>query len=230
MKKRILIIEDDLIIQESLVVMLSRIGYEVEAASTAIDGLQKGYSIKPDLVILDVMLPGMDGWQLCERFREMSNMPILMLTALGGEDDVVKGLALGADDYLIKPVTMSILTAKIKALLRRAYDENGRSLADSRNTLEYEGLTIDFDKHEVTVDNERIELSPTEFKLLSYLMQNKSRALSKEYLLTQVWGPEYAGEPDHLRLYISYLRKKLEDNPAKPKFIHNVWGVGYRLG
>jgi DNA-binding response OmpR family regulator len=230
MKKSILIIEDDFIIQESLLVMLSRIGYEVETATTAIDGLQKGYSLKPDLIILDVMLPGMDGWQLCERFREMSKVPIIMLTALGGEDDIVKGLGLGADDYLIKPVTMAILAAKVKAVLRRAYNENGPSINERKNALEYEGLMIDFDKHEVTLSEKRVDLSPTEFKLLSYLMRYKSRALSKEFLLTQVWGPEYAGEPDHLRLYISYLRKKIEENPARPKFIQNVWGVGYRLG
>jgi DNA-binding response OmpR family regulator len=201
----------------------------VDVAGTAVEGLQRAYGSKPDLIILDVMLPGMDGWQTCQRFREMSNVPIIMLTALGSEENVVKGLELGADDYLVKPVTMKELGARVKALLRRAYGNNG-SPTEISKIIQHEGLVIDFDKHEVTLRDNRIDLSPTEFKLLSCLVKHKGRVLPHDFLLTQVWGPEYAGELDHLRLYISYLRKKIEKNPSKPELIQNEWGVGYRFG
>ena len=229
MKNKILVIDDDLILQQTIAENLRTLGYEVESASKAIDGLKKAYEIKPDLIILDVMLPGMDGWQTCQRFREMSNVPIMMLTALGTEDNVVKGLELGADDYLVKPVTLKELGARVKALLRRAYSSN-RSSSEISKIIQHEGLVIDFDKHEVMLNGKRIDLSPTEFKLLSCLVKHKGRVLPHDFLLKQVWGHEYTGELDHLRLYISYLRKKIEVNPSKPELIQNEWGVGYRFG
>jgi DNA-binding response OmpR family regulator len=229
LKNRILVIDDDLTFQQNLADILRNLGYDVDVASTAVEGLQRAYGSKPDLIILDVMLPGMDGWQTCQRFREMSNVPIIMLTALGSEENVVKGLELGADDYLVKPVTMKELGARVKALLRRAYGSNG-SPSEISKIIQHEGLVIDFDKHEVTMREIRIDLSPTEFKLLSCLVKHKGRVLPHDFLLTQVWGPEYAGELDHLRLYISYLRKKIEKIPSKPELIQNEWGVGYRFG
>ena len=229
MNNKILVIDDDVILQQNLAEILRSLGYEVEVAGKAIDGLQKAYSSKPDLIILDVMLPGMDGWEICKRFREMTDIPILFLTALGSEDDVVKGLELGGDDYLVKPVTMKVLEARVKALLRRAYSGNGSSSEISK-VIQHEGLVIDFDKHEVMHHEKRIDLSPTEFKLLSCLVKHKGRVLPHDFLLSQVWGQEYTGELDHLRLYISYLRKKIEANPSKPELIQNEWGVGYRFG
>jgi two-component system alkaline phosphatase synthesis response regulator PhoP len=226
---RILIIDDDLTILETVSNILENLGYKVEVASKAQEGLKKAYETKPDLIILDVMLPGMDGWETCQRFREMSNVPIMMLTALGTEDNVVKGLELGADDYLVKPVTMKELGARVKALLRRAYSTNS-SATEMSKIIQHEGLVIDFDKHEVMLNNKRIDLSPTEFKLLSCLVKYKGRVLQHDFLLQQVWGPEYTGELDHLRLYISYLRKKIETDPSKPELIQNEWGVGYRFG
>lgn len=229
MKNRILVIDDDLILQQNLADILRSLGYEVDVAGKAVEGLQLAYSSKPDLIILDVMLPGMDGWEICKRFREMTDIPILFLTALGSEEDVVKGLELGGDDYLVKPVTMKVLEARVKALLRRAYSNNGSSSEISK-VIQHEGLLIDFDKHEVILNEERIDLSPTEFKLLSCLVKHKGRVLPHDFLLGQVWGQEYTGELDHLRLYISYLRKKIEVNPSKPELIQNEWGVGYRFG
>lgn len=229
MRNRILVIDDDLILQQTIADNLQTLGYEVEVASAAVEGLQKAYGAKPDLIILDVMLPGMDGWQTCQRFREMSNVPIMMLTALGQEDNVVKGLELGADDYLVKPVTLKELGARVKALLRRAYSTSSASSEISK-IIQHEGLVIDFDKHEVMMNEKRIDLSPTEFKLLSCLVKHKGRVLPHDFLLSQVWGQEYTGELDHLRLYISYLRKKIEANPSKPELIQNEWGVGYRFG
>jgi DNA-binding response OmpR family regulator len=229
LKNKILVIDDDPILQQTIAENLRTLGYEVEVASKAVEGLQKAYGAQPDLIILDVMLPGMDGWQTCRRFREMSDVPIIFLTALGQEDDIVKGLDLGADEYLVKPVSLKELGARVKALLRRAYTNNGSNAEISR-IIQHEGLVIDFDKHEVMLQDRRIDLSPTEFKLLSCLVKHKGRVLPHDFLLKQVWGQEYAGELDHLRLYISYLRKKIEVNPSKPELIQNEWGVGYRFG
>lgn len=232
MTEKLLLIEDDITLCEALRFMLTKKGFEVEVANSAITGLQKAYAVKPDAIILDIMLPDMDGWQTCARFREMSDVPIIMLTALGSEENVVKGLNLGADDYIIKPVTAEELSARVRALLRRVTRSTTSSGGGNGRgpIFTYENLVIDFDKHEVTVDGKRIDLSPTEFRLLSVLVRHKGRMLPHEFLLTEVWGPEYVGEIDYLRLYISYLRRKVEKDPTKPSLIHNEWGVGYRFG
>lgn len=229
MKSRVLFIDDDLDLCELIALMLSQLNFEVETANTGIEGLKKAYSFKPDVVVLDVMMPDMDGWQTCQRFREMTDVPIIMLTALGSQDEVIKGLNLGADDYLVKPITADELGARIKAVLRRVSrsESNGKK---STPIFSQDNLIVDLDKYEVKVDNNRIDLSPTEFKLLSVLVKYKGRVLPHEFLLTEVWGPEYVGEIDYLRLYISYLRRKIEKDPSNPNFIHNEWGVGYRFG
>ena len=227
----LLLIEDDYILSETLRLMLIKKGFTVETAGDAITGLQKAYAIKPDLIILDIMLPGMDGWQACERFREMSDVPIIMLTAIGSDQDIVKGLNMGADDYIVKPVTAEELTARVRALLRRVSrvpEPQQPGVRGKILTCDY--LMIDFDKHEVTVDGHRVDLSPTEFRLLAVLARNKGRMLPHEFLLNEVWGPEYIGDIDYLRLYISYLRKKKKKNYNKPSLIQNEWGVGYRFG
>jgi two-component system, OmpR family, KDP operon response regulator KdpE len=236
MTETLLLIEDDITLCEALRFMLTKKGFTVEVANNAITGLQKAYAVKPDAIILDIMLPDMDGWQTCARFREMSDVPIIMLTALGSEENVVKGLNLGADDYIIKPVTAEELSARVRALLRRVSRSSGPGSSSSGGgngrgpIFTYENLIIDFDKHEVTVDGNRVDLSPTEFRLLAVLVRHKGRMLPHEFLLTEVWGPEYVGEIDYLRLYISYLRRKVEKDPSKPNLIHNEWGVGYRFG
>jgi DNA-binding response OmpR family regulator len=230
MSATILLIEDDYILSETLRLMLTKKGFKVEVAGDAIAGLQKAYAVKPEVIVLDIMLPGMDGWQACARFREMSDVPIIMLTAIGSDENIVKGLDMGADDYIVKPVTAEELTARIRALLRRVSLAGGNNNHRRGQILSYDYLTIDFDKHEVTVDGQRIDLSPTEFRLLSVLARNKGRMLPHEYLLNEVWGPEYTGDIDYLRLYVSYLRRKLEKDAKKPSLIQNEWGVGYRFG
>ena len=231
MTATILLIEDDFVLSETLRLMLTKKGYTVDVAGDAITGLQKAYAIKPNVILLDVMLPGMDGWQACARFREMSDVPIIMLTAVGSDENIVKGLDIGADDYIVKPVTAEELTARIRAVLRRvsiSSDSGNGSRRGQILTCDY--LAIDLDKHEVTVDGSRIDLSPTEFRLLSVMARNKGRMLPHEFLLNEVWGPEYTGDIDYLRLYVSYLRRKLEKDLKKPSLIHNEWGVGYRFG
>lgn len=229
----LLLIEDDVALSETLRFMLAKKGFQVEVANDAISGLQRAYAVKPDAIILDVMLPDMDGWQTCSRFREMSDVPIIMLTALGSEKDIVKGLNLGADDYIVKPVTAEELAARVNALLRRVSRSSVNSSASgsgNRRILTCDYLVIDFDKHEVTVDGNRVDLSPTEFRLLSVMARHQGRMLPHEFLLNEVWGQEYIGEIDYLRLYISYLRRKIEKDPSKPSLIHNEWGIGYRFG
>ncbi len=225
MATKVLLIDDDTSLCEVLKLALTRMDFEVETAHDAITGLQKAYAIRPDVVILDVMMPSMDGWQACRRFREMTDVPIIMLSALGSQPDIVKGLNLGADDYIVKPVAPEELAARIHAVLRRA---SRSGTMQKREPILREGnLVIDFDKYEVTLNGERIDLSPTEFRLLSVLARYKGRVLPHEFLLTEVWGPEYVGEIDYLRLYISYLRRKLK---SEATLIHNEWGVGYRFG
>jgi DNA-binding response OmpR family regulator len=229
----VLIIDDDTLLCEALRLMLSKMDFEVEVANDAITGLRTAYAFKPDVILLDIMMPTMDGWQTCQRFREMSDVPIIMLTALDSQENVVKGLDLGADDYIVKPVVANELAARIRAVLRRTSRSTttGNTNGNGREPIfKQDSLIIDFDKYEVMVENERVDLTPTEFKLLSILARYKGRVLPHEFLLTEVWGPEYVGEIDYLRLYISYLRRKLEKNKEKSSLIHNEWGIGYRFG
>jgi two-component system KDP operon response regulator KdpE len=229
MNAKVLFIDDDIQLSEMVELVLSELGFQVELAYDGTTGLRKAYEVKPDIIVLDIMMPGMDGWQTCQRFREMTDVPIIMLTALGSQDNVIKGLNLGADDYLVKPVTAQELAARIRALLRRVSRTNGNG-QKKQPILTQDNLVIDLNKYEVTLDGERVDLSPTEFRLLSVLAKYKGRVLPHEFLLTEVWGAEYAGEIDYLRLYISYLRRKLERDPSNPTLIHNEWGIGYRFG
>jgi two-component system KDP operon response regulator KdpE len=229
MNVKVLLIDDDASLGEAIRFMLTKKGFHVEVAHSAMAGLKKWYNLKPDAVILDIMLPDMDGFELCRRLREMSGVPIIMLTALGSEKNLVDALDLGADDYIVKPVTVEILTARIRAVLRRT-EGRKRNGNGRKPVFVCDGLIIDFDKRQVMIEGEPIHLSPTEYRLLSVMAKHKGRMLPHEFLLTEVWGPDYAHEADYLRLYVSYLRHKIEKNPSQPNLIHNEWGVGYRFG
>ncbi len=225
MKETILIIDDDAALAKIVQINLEREGYRTVVASSGVEGLQKAYSNQPNLVILDIMMPGMDGWITCRRLREISDVPIIMLTARGMEADVVKGLELGADDYIVKPFGTKVLLARIHALLRRT-----DASATKKPPIYSDGeLTVDFVKRVVTVRSERVDLTPTEFKLLANFVQNEGRVLPHSYLLTQVWGPEYVDEVNYLKLYVRYLRQKIEKDPSNPEYILTEWGVGYRF-
>jgi two-component system KDP operon response regulator KdpE len=211
-----------------LTAQLERRNYRVVVAANGREGLQKAYQARPDLIILDIMMPEMDGWEVCQRLRELSNVPIIMLTARNIKGDIVKGLESGADDYLTKPFSAAELEARIQAVLRRSNSGDGKTKA--RSSFYSNGyLTIDFDRRTVKVQGEIIELTPTEFKLLSCLVRNEGRVLPHRYLLTEVWGPEYADEVDYVKLYIRYLRLKIEEDPSEPVYIQTEWGIGYRF-
>jgi two-component system KDP operon response regulator KdpE len=228
MTAKLLVIDDDVSLCKLLELTLTRNGYQVDVAHSAMAGLKKAYTMKPDLILLDLMLPGMDGWQTCSRFREMSDVPVIMLTALDSNNHVIQGLEMGADDYIVKPVSTDVLVARIRAVLRRT--PHSRPQHDTPAVLTHDGVTIDFDKHEVWVDGNRIQLTPNEFSLLAVLVRNRGRVLPFDYLLSEVWGPQYIDDKNYLRLYIRYLRQKIEKDPSNPQLIHSEWGIGYRFG
>ena len=225
MTEKILIIDDNPDLLRVVQLCLARENYEVFTAQNGKEGLQRTYSTQPDLVILDVMMPGMDGWDVLSRLREMSDVPVIMLTAKGREADIVRGLSLGADDYMTKPFGAAELIARVQALLRR----NRMPAAQRVTRYQDNGLLIDLERHEVRVKGTPVDLTPTEFRLLSVLVQNAGKVVPHHTLLTKVWGEEYAKEVHYLKLYIRYLRQKLEDSASNPRYILTEWGVGYRF-
>ncbi len=224
-QKKILVIEDDEDIRTVVATRLKRAGYETAMASDGKDGLRHFYGDRPDLVVLDVAMPIMDGWQVLERLREVSNVPVLILTAATQERDKLRGLRSGADDYITKPFSGEELLARVQVALRRATSPTEESGTTSYSDAE---ITIDFPKHEVIVRGEQIELSPTEFRLLTVLTRNANQVLSQDQLLDEVWGREYAGSLDVVRLYMGYLRRKIERYHESPTLVETVRGFGYR--
>jgi two-component system phosphate regulon response regulator PhoB/two-component system alkaline phosphatase synthesis response regulator PhoP len=223
---RILIIEDEQTIAELVGDSLKRWGYRVETASDGDEGLAVAESTLPDLVILDLMLPGLDGWEICRRLKQNAvtrDIPVIMLTARRDERDVVAGLEIGADDYLRKPFSMSELVARVRALLRRA----GRGPEVDEKTS-VGPLVLDHQMESVTLRGKSLELSPTEYRLLEALVRSEGRVLSREELLAKVWG-YYAGDTRTVDVHIWRLRRKIEDDPENPKLLHTLRGRGYRL-
>jgi two-component system KDP operon response regulator KdpE len=222
--KNILVIDDDVTLLKVLKASLEKDGFVVSVAADGTEGLRLTYAHHPDLVILDIMMPQMDGWEVCARLREMTDVPILMLTALGSDSDAVKGLRLGADDYLRKPFSGDELTARVEAILRRA-DTLGRY--DSSAAYDDGVLRIDFDGRQVYRRGELVALTPREYSLLACMASSPQQVLSHRDLLAHAWGPRYIGATHYLSLYIRYLRQKLEDDPADPQYIRTRWGMGY---
>ena len=225
-RSRILVVDDERGLVKIIRLNLEHDGFEVVEASNGTQALDKLRETLPDLVLLDVMLPDMDGFTVLKLIREIGSTPVIMLTAKGEEEDKVRGLELGADDYVTKPFSPRELTSRIRAVLRRGnysdQEETGKIVVDDR-------LTIDFDRHEVWVAGELVKLRPTEYRLLYHLVMNAGWVLTHDQILTKVWGYEYEDEPHYVRLYINYLRKKLEVDPANPKYILTERGVGYRF-
>ncbi len=225
-KSRILVIDDDDKLTHLLQLFLSRNGFDVSVANSGQEGLKLAYQVHPDLIILDVMMPGMDGMVTCERLREVSDVPIVMLTAKGTEQDIVGGLEKGADDYIVKPFRVAELLARIKAVLRRAQN---KSDIDETGVYADGDLIINFSRRQVIVRGQEVNLTPTEYELLTCLVRNAGRVIPRELLLAQVWGDEFVEATQYLKLYIRYLRQKIEKDPSNPEYILTEWGVGYRF-
>ena len=227
MGKKILVVDDDPAFVRLVEQVLAQKGYEVLNASSGEEGLRLLFVHRPDMVLLDVVMPRMDGWQTCSRIRDISDIPIIMLTGKQkSEEDIVRGLDYGADEYLIKPVGGKELVGRVRAVMRRA--ELPSSLEAERGITYSDGfLTVDIAQRKVIVNGERVRLTPTEFRLLALLLQNAGRILTHKQLLEGVWGWEYIDDLDYVRIYIWHLRQKIEPDPAQPKYIITEPGVGY---
>lgn len=222
-QRRILIVDDEPGLRDLVRINLEHEGFGVLQAEDGRQGLSMIREQSPDLVILDVMMPDMDGWEVCRKLREFSQVPVLMLTARVQSKDIVTGLESGADDYLLKPFNMDELIARIRALLRRVPSPNRPVEAGGGE------LTIDKQKREVLVRGEVVDLTPTEYDLLLMLAENAGTVMEHEKLLQGVWGQEYTKDNDYLKVYIWHLRRKIERDPRDPKLLLTEWGVGYRL-
>jgi len=224
--RRILVVDDEERMVRFIRLNLEHDGFEVIEAYRGMQAIEQLRSKLPDLILLDVMMPDIDGFEVLRIVREISHVPVIMLTAKGEEEDRIKGLELGADDYITKPFSPRELVSRVRAVLRRTETSTtgtyGPIEVDSR-------LKIDFDRREVWVDGELVQLRPTEYRLLYHLVQNAGWVITHDQLLAKVWGYEYRDEPHYVRLYINYLRKKLEKDPANPQYILTERGVGYRF-
>jgi DNA-binding response OmpR family regulator len=229
MPEKILVVEDEVTLNETLVYNLERQGYTVASAMDGHEALKKARSLKPDLIVLDIMLPGLDGLEITRILRKEANTPILILTAQGEEIDRVLGLELGADDYMPKPFSMRELLARVKAILRRIQLDKDGAPGERENILIFENLKIDQRKHEVTLGEEALKLKPKEYDLLLYLCSNKGQVLTRSLILEEVWGWDFSGGTRTVDVHIRWLREKIEPDPTNPTRIITVHGVGYRF-
>ncbi len=222
----ILVVDDEERMARFIRLNLEHDGFRVVEAHRGLEAIHQLRDAMPDVVILDVMMPDLDGFEVLKMIREISNVPVIMLTAKGEEDDRVRGLELGADDYVTKPFSPRELVSRVRAVLRRT-EASGFV---SKEVYEIDDrLKIDFGRREVWVDGKLVKLRPTEYRLLYHLVQNAGWVMTYDQLLSKVWGYEYRDEPHYVRLYINYLRQKLEKDPANPKYILTERGVGYRF-
>ncbi len=228
-KATIVVADDDPQLLRLVTRNLQLEGYEVMATSDGVQALERIEETAPDLVILDVMMPKLDGFAVCERVREFSAVPIIIVTARGQDQDKIHGLDLGADDYLTKPFSVEELLARARAVLRRAQVSAGQGQASLRATMTIGELTIDFAQRLVSVAGREIELTPVEYRLLAYLAQNAGRVVTQDLLLEHVWGEEYTGESHLLQVNVNRLRRKIERDPTHPRYVLTKMGIGYLL-
>jgi DNA-binding response OmpR family regulator len=222
----ILIVDDEPIVREVVSQYLTQDGFKVETASDGLEAISRFSTARPDLVLLDLMLPGIDGLEVCRRIRAQSNVPVIMVTAKGDEIDTIIGLSVGADDYVSKPFSPRELVARIKAVLRRASTPPETASSDP---LRFGTLTIRPDRRQVEIGNQSVDLTAREFDLLEFLARNPSHVFSREELLDKVWDWSYASDGGTVTVHIRRLRQKIEQDPERPRFIKTVWGVGYKF-
>lgn len=230
----ILVVEDEVSLQETLVYNLKKQGYEAEAVGDGPSAIEAARRLKPDLILLDIMLPGMDGFEVCRILRNEISTPVLMLTARDDEIDRVVGLEVGADDYLTKPFSMRELIARVKAMLRRVRiirDELNASQLENvdKLVLDFGNLRIDVGRREVKIDQKIVNLKPKEYELLFYFAKHKNQVLSRDQILESVWGWDYVGDSRTVDVHVRWIREKIENEPANPQRIMTVRGAGYRF-
>lgn len=228
-KQSILAADDDPQLLRLVTRNLQLEDYEVVAVSDGQQALDQIEAQKFDLVILDVMMPKLDGFTVCERVREFSSVPIIIVTARGQDQDKIRGLDLGADDYLTKPFSVEELLARVRAVMRRSQLTGSQEVQSLRPMVTLGDLAVDFAQHRVTLANEEVELTPIEYRLLAYLAQNAGRVVTQDLLLEHVWGEEYAGESHLLQVNMNRLRRKIEVDPTHPRYLLTKTGVGYLL-
>ncbi len=223
---RILVVDDEVRMINFIRMNLELEGFQVAEAANGVQALDMVRRHIPDLIILDVMMPRMDGFETIQTLREFSSIPVIMLTAKGEEEDKVRGLELGADDYITKPFGAREMVSRVKAVLRRV-----SSVAEPTTAIVEidDRLSVDFNKHEVIVAGKRVKLRPTEYRLLYHLIENAGWTVTHEQILAKVWGYEYSDETHYVRLYVNYLREKIEEDPSNPKYILTERGTGYRF-
>ena len=222
--KKVLIIDDDEGLLQLAGLLFKKTGAQVFTARDGLEGMSQLFAHRPNLIILDVMMPGMNGFEVCARIRQVSDAPLIMLTALNHEQEMLRGLEAGADDFLSKPFNAEILLARARAVLRRSENKS-----TPRPEFQYDNghLQIDVERHDVAVSGKRIKLTPVEFRLLVYLARNAGKVLTFEQIIANVWGAEYKGSTDYVHVYVSHLRKKLEEDTRTPRYILTLHGVGY---
>lgn len=231
MPNSVLLVEDDKQLSKLLQMDLEMNGYKVTAAENGVEGLRKFTEVQPDIVVLDISLPLMNGITVCQKVREISDVPILLMTANAvTEEDIAQGLNIGADEFMLKPLPTIEFHARIRALLRRAKLLEPTSHAKEPATrYEDDYLFVDLNTRRVRIKGQEIRLTPTEFKLLAMFIQHRGEVLSFQKLLESVWGPEYKNEHHYPRIYVSHLRRKIEPDLKYPLYIHNEYGIGYRF-
>jgi DNA-binding response OmpR family regulator len=239
MTEKILVVEDELVLRDALTYNLTRQGYEVIGATDGHQAVELAQTEQPDLILLDIMLPGLDGYEVCRILRKDFTAPIIMLTARDDEVDKLVGLEVGADDYLTKPFSMRELLARVKAQLRRVRALREELIADLETPttdtdmpaapLRFGNLSLDLTRHEVRLNGEPLALKPQEYDLLVYLAQKRGRVLSRDQILEEVWGWDYTGGSRTVDVHVRWLREKIEDEPANPTRIITVRGAGYRF-
>ena len=222
----ILLIDDERKLTDPLRSSFERAGYEVTVANDGHTGLSMTIINNPDVIVLDVMMPGLDGWQVCQEVRKHSIVPIIMLTALDDSMDRIKGLELGADDYLVKPFSYKELEAHVRAMLRRVQLDRGEITSSQ---IIVGGITLDLEAHTVTKNGEEMTLRQKEYEILTLLMTNLGKVVTRDRLFDEVWGTDWLGDTRTLDVHMSWLRGKLEDDPAQPAYLLTVRGVGYRF-
>jgi DNA-binding response OmpR family regulator len=236
MSEKILVVDDEISLQETLAYNLEKQGYAVKTTGDGSEVLDMAREWQPDLIILDVMLPGLDGFEVCRILRQEMSTPVLMLTARDDEIDRVVGLEVGADDYLVKPFSMRELIARVKAMIRRVRlirEEMQRASADGKEqkpeVLDFDNLVINFTRREVTVDDAVVPFKPKEYELLTFFAQHRGQVLSREFILERVWGWDFIGDSRTVDVHVRWLREKIERDPANPLRIITVRGAGYRF-